>query len=85
MCSSDLALFPKGCTDGFALEIRDFAETVRGRRAKPEVDGWDGLKSMAICHAVYESALAGSPVLLSDVIEGKVRAYQAPIDEHWGL
>lgn len=77
--------FPRGSMDGFAIEIWDFVEAVRGRRAKPEVDGWEGLRSLAICQAVYESAFAGEVVRVDDVISGQRHAYQKLIDEHWGL
>jgi UDP-N-acetyl-2-amino-2-deoxyglucuronate dehydrogenase len=79
------AQFPGGTMDGFAIEIWDFVEAVRGRRARPEVDGWEGLRSLAVCHAIYESATSGQPVRVDDVAAGKVDAYQRPIDEHWGL
>ena len=78
-------LFPGGTMDGFAIEIWDFVEAVRGRRSQPEVDGWEGLRSLAVCQAIYESAYAGQPVRVADVVDGKVDAYQQPIDEHWQL
>jgi predicted dehydrogenase len=78
-------LYPRGCTNGFAIEMHDFAEAVFGRRPKAEVDGWDGLASLAICEGVYESALSGQPVSVDDVAAGKVRAYQKMVDERWGL
>ncbi|MGI6366995.1 MAG: Gfo/Idh/MocA family protein [Anaerolineae bacterium] len=78
-------LFPRGMWDGFTYEIHEFFECIRGNRVKPEVDGWEGLASLALCEAVYESALIGEPVKVADVASGKINAYQAPIDEHWGL
>ncbi len=78
-------LFPKGCQDGFAYEIWEFTQAVRGKKAKVEVDGWEGLKSLAICESIYESAYSGQPVRVDDVISGKVRAYQKMVDERWGL
>lgn len=78
-------LFPQGVSDGFTYEIWEFLECVRGKRAKPEVDGWEGLRSLAVCEAVYESAFIGAAVLVDDVASGKCRAYQADIDQHWGL
>ncbi len=78
-------LFPRGISDGFTYEIHEFFECIRGNRAHPEVDGWEGLRSLALCEAVYESALCGEPVKVEDVVSGAIRAYQAPIDEHWGL
>lgn len=79
------SLFPRGCTDGFAIEIYDFTEAVRGNRAKPEVDAWGGLRSLAICESVYESAFTGEVVRTDDVIAGKKRAYQKMVDDRWGL
>lgn len=79
------SLFPGGSLDGFAAIIRDFAATIRGDRDKPEVDGWEGLRSLAVCEAVYESAIAGEPVRVDDVISGQRDAYQCRINEHWGL
>jgi len=78
-------LFPHGVTDGFSYEIWEFMEVVRGNRETPEVDGWEGLRSLAICEAIYESAFTGEVVRVDDVISGKRGAYQAPIDKHWGL
>jgi predicted dehydrogenase len=77
--------YPHGVVDGFAFEIWEFIEVIRGDREKPEVDGWEGLRSLAVCEAVYESAFAGQAVRVDDVLSGKQRSYQASIDEHWGL
>jgi UDP-N-acetyl-2-amino-2-deoxyglucuronate dehydrogenase len=78
-------LFPHGVTDGFTFENWEFMEVIRGNREKPEVDGWEGLRSLAICEAIYESALTGEVIRVDDVISGQRGSYQAPIDEHWGL
>lgn len=78
-------LFPNELMNGFGYEIWEFIEAVRGNRDSVEVDAWDGLKSLAVCEAVYESAVSGEVVKVDDVISGKVDAYQAPINEHWGI
>jgi predicted dehydrogenase len=78
-------LFPGGARDGFALEIWEFIEVVRGNREAVEIDAMEGLRTQAVCEAIYESAYSGEVVDVADVISGKVRSYQAPIDEHWGL
>ncbi len=78
-------LYPAGLENGFGYEIWEFMEVIRGNRDKVEVDAWDGLKSLAICEAVYESATCGEAVKVEDVISGKIDAYQAPINEHWGI
>jgi len=79
------SIFPGGTDDGFAIEIWDFLETVRGNRAHPEVDGWEGLRSLAIGEAIYESALTGDVVVVDDVYSGRRSAFQDEIDAHWGL
>jgi predicted dehydrogenase len=78
-------LFPFGVTDSFAIEVWDFIDAIRSAR-KPEMDGLDGLRAKALCLACYESAaLDGKPVSYRDVLEGRIDAYQRPIDRHWGL
>jgi predicted dehydrogenase len=77
-------LFPYGTTDGFAVEVWDFVNAIANNR-KPEMDGYDGLRAKALCEACYESATAGRPVKFVDVLEGRVNAYQQPIDDYWGL
>ncbi len=52
---------------------------------KPEMDGMDGLRVKALCESCYESATLGKPVIYADVLEGKINAYQAPIDGYWEL
>jgi predicted dehydrogenase len=78
-------LFPAGMENGFGYELWEFAEAIRGNRCRVEVDAWDGLKSLAICEAVYESAFCGEAVKVDDVLKGRVDAYQAPINAHWGI
>jgi len=78
-------IFPGDTDDGFAIEIWDFLETVRGNRARPEVDGWEGLRSLAIGEAIYESALTGNVVAVDDVLSGRLSTFQDSIDAHWGL
>ena len=78
-------LFPGGISDGFAYEIWEFLECIRGNRDRPEVDGWEGLRSLAVCEAVYESAYSGEAVHVDEVISGDCCAYQEAVNEHWGL
>ena len=77
-------LFPRGIEDGFALELYDFVDAIKNRRA-PEVDGWTGLQGKATSIAIYESGHSGEAVTIADVLDGKVDAYQREIDEKWGL
>ena len=77
-------LFPYGSTDGFAIEAWDFANAIAtGRR--PEMDGDDGLRAKALCESCYESATAGKLVRFEDVLQGRVDAYQKPINDFWRI
>ncbi|MEZ4729490.1 MAG: hypothetical protein R3E79_20355 [Caldilineaceae bacterium] len=78
-------LYPGGTTDGFSIEIWEFLEILRGNREKPEIDGWEGLRSLAIGDAIYESALTGEAVQVDDIVNGTRTLFQDPIDEHWQL
>ncbi|MEZ4675989.1 MAG: Gfo/Idh/MocA family oxidoreductase [Caldilineaceae bacterium] len=78
-------LYPGGTTDGFSIEIWEFLEILRGNIDKPEIDGWEGLRSLAIGDAIYESALTGDVIQVDEVVSGARAGFQAPIDEHWGL
>ena len=49
------------------------------------LDGWEGLRSLAIGDAIYESALTGEVIRVDDVISGKRSQFQDPIDAHWDL
>jgi len=77
-------LFPCGVEDDIALECWDFIDSVLNRR-KPEIDAGDTKLAKSICLAIYESALAGSPVKVQDVFDGKVSAYQDPINKYWSI
>ena len=78
------ALFPYGTEDGMAVELCDFARAIREGRP-PEVDGLGGLRAKALCEACYESAVAGRSVSYEEVLSGRLREYQAPIDEYWEI
>ena len=78
-------LFPGGADDGFAIEIYEFVELMRGDRTHPEVDAQEGIRSLALIEAIYESAFTGEVVRVADVLSGERRTYQEPIDDHWGL
>lgn len=77
-------LFPHGFEDGRTLEIYDFLRAV-ATETQPEVTGEEGLKSKAICEAIYESAHCGDAVSYADVVSGYIEGYQREINEHWGI
>ena len=78
-------LYPGGATDGFSIEIWEFLEVIRGHQQQPEIDGWEGLRSLAVGEAIYESALTGEVIDVDDIITGKRSRFQDPIDEYWNL
>jgi predicted dehydrogenase len=78
-------IFPGNVEDGFAVEIWEFVELIQGKRAHPEVDAAEGLKSLALGEAIYESAFTGDVIKVDDVLSGKLDSYQAPINAHWNL
>jgi hypothetical protein len=49
------------------------------------MDGYVGLAAKALCEACYESATADAPVKFADVLDGRINAYQRPIDAFWNL
>jgi predicted dehydrogenase len=78
-------LFPGGADDGFAIEIWEFIDLINGRRRQPEVDAQEGLRSLAIGEAIYESAITGDVIFVDDILSGKRSSFQDPIDAHWGI
>ena len=76
--------FPRGVTDTVATELYDFYEAVVSR-GRPEVDGAEAYKDMAIPLAFYESAKLGAPVRVRDVEELRVEEYQGGINERLGI
>jgi len=73
-------LFPAGSTDTFAIELYDFYVAIAEGR-KPEVDGWEGYRDMAIPLGFYESSVLNKPVKVKDVEELRVEEYQREINE----
>ena len=62
-----------------AAEMYDFVEAIRTGRP-PEADGAQGLRAVAVIHAIMESALARRPVTLDEVIDGGLHTYQDTIE-----
>jgi predicted dehydrogenase len=77
-------LFPLGLRDTFALGYLDWLRALRAGR-DPEASGAEGLRDLATAMAILESAAAGAPVAVADVLAGRVDAYQRPINTHYGL
>ena len=77
--------FPDGVNDPFALNQYDWVRSIEDASCEPETDGREGLHDLAASFAILESSLARRTVTLDEVLTGRVRAYQEPIDEHYGL
>jgi len=76
--------FPLGSRDTFATELYDFYDSVMNKR-RPEVDGWEAYKDMAIPLGFYESASLGEPVKMKDVEDLRIEEYQKEINEKLGI
>ena len=77
-------LFPYGLTDRMSLELWDFIDALaKGRDV--EIDAYEGLLSKSVSEAVYESGKSRQVVKVSDVVSGKVNAYQKDLDRYWKL
>ena len=76
--------FPHGLDDAFALAQLDFLNGIRTGR-DPEASGLEGLHDLAAAFAICESASLARPVTVDDVFSGRVAAYQADIDRHYGF
>lgn len=72
--------FPRGITDTFAIELYDFYDSIINKR-KPEVDGIEAYKDMAIPLGFYESFKLNKPVKVKDVEDLRVEEYQNEINE----
>ena len=76
---------PAGGDIGVQLELAEFLEAVRTRRA-PEVGGAEGYAAQAVAAAILESGhLGGQPLLVDDVASGRISRYQDPLDAALGL
>jgi predicted dehydrogenase len=78
------AQFPRGLDDSFALAQLDWLQAIEQGR-QPETSGREGLHDLATAFALLESDYAGRPVRVTDVLEGRLRNYQKPLDERFGL
>jgi predicted dehydrogenase len=70
--------------DSFALELLDFAAAIAAG-GQMETSATEGVLDLAMAYSILESAHSGMPVRVADVHSGKVAAYQAEIDEHYGF
>lgn len=76
--------FPLGLKNDFALAQLDWLRAVV-RGGQPECSGAEGLRDLACAYAIVESAKARREVDITEIESGTLRAYQAPIDQRFGL
>jgi len=76
--------FPHGIANGFALSQLDWLRAIEQNRP-PQTDGQEGLRDLAAAYALLESHQAGTRIQVKDVLNGNIREYQRPIDEHFGI
>ena len=76
--------FPSGVTESLSTELWEFMQAIRGK-AELETDGVEGLKALAICMAIYESAVLGQPVEIAKVENCEIETYQQELNEAGGL
>jgi predicted dehydrogenase len=76
--------FPRGLTDPFGLEMLEFLRSVEGGPPM-ETSGMEGLRDLACSMAVLEASQAGRMIRVSDVLDGRIEAYQHEINQHYGL
>jgi predicted dehydrogenase len=77
------ALFPNGVTDEFALTLWDFLRAVQTGQP-PEIDGRNGLKTLAVAEALYESSWTGQAVHIDSLLSGETPSFwQRDIDDYW--
>ena len=68
-----------------ALEMEELARAIESGSRDVEVDAEVGMKALAVSYGVLESGMRGTPVTLSDVMDGTVSDYQSEIDAEAGI
>ena len=76
--------FPGGVEDTVAIELKYFADAIRSG-GQPEVDAVEGMRSEAICMAVYESGWFGRPVTIEEIENCELEGYQKEINDKLGI
>jgi predicted dehydrogenase len=76
--------FPLGLTDTFALQQLDWLRAVEAGQ-ESETSGTEGLYDLACSFAMLESSTLRRQVTIDEMLSGSANAYQAEINEHYGL
>ena len=72
--------FPRGMGNTVAIELKYFADAIN-TGGKLKVDGLEGMKSEAICMAVYEPGWFGRSVTLTEIENCALEGYQKKIND----
>ncbi|MBM3235806.1 Gfo/Idh/MocA family oxidoreductase [Candidatus Poribacteria bacterium] len=75
--------FPETDRKIIAIEYADFATAIHSGSA-PEVDAYQGTRSVALSYAMLESGALGRLVTMDEVMSEQVEAYQREINESLG-
>jgi len=76
-------LFPNGVTDEFALTIWDFLNAI-ATGGPLEIPGRDGLTTLAVAEAIYESSWSGQAINVDKLLSGETPSrWQRDIDAYW--
>lgn len=78
------SFFPHGLTDPYAIQQWDWLQAIEGGK-DPETSGREGLYDLACAYALLESSTLKRQVTLNEVLTGAVSAYQAEINQHYGI
>ncbi len=76
--------FPETDRKIIAIEYADFAEAIDEGR-QPEVDGYMGMRSVAVSYGIMESGQAGRAVTMDEIMADETNGYQQEINESLGI
>ena len=72
--------FPETDRKLIAIEYADFAEAI-DKGQQPEVDGYMGMRSVAVSYGIMESGQAGRQVTMDEIMADDTNDYQQEINE----
>tara|TARA_B100000029_G_scaffold515076_1_gene620424 strand:- start:36443 stop:37711 length:1269 start_codon:yes stop_codon:yes gene_type:complete len=76
--------FPETDRKLIAIEYYDFAEAI-DKNCQPEVDGYMGMRSVAVSYGIMESGQAGRQVSMESMMANDINNYQQEINESLGI
>ena len=76
--------FPETDRKIIAIEYADFAEAIDEGR-QPEVDGYMGMRSVAVSYGIMESGQAGRAVTMEEMMADDLGDYQQEINDSLGI